>query len=69
MKSHVYLLSVAFILFWPTGAQAYVGPGLGAGTLAVILGFLGSIILAVFAVLWYPVKRIIRKLRGTKRGE
>jgi len=30
-------------------AEAYVGPGLGAGTLGVILGLLGSILIAIFA--------------------
>ena len=40
---------------------AYLGPGLGTGVIAVILGFLASIFLALFAVLWYPFKRLVRK--------
>lgn len=47
-------------------AQAYVGPGLGAGTLGVILGFLASIVLAVFALLWYPIKRMLKKKKSAK---
>ena len=47
-------------------AAAYVGPGLGAGTLGVILGLVGSILLALFAFFWYPIKRI---LFGSKRSE
>ena len=42
---------------------AYVGPGVGAGTLAVVLGVLGSIVLWLFAVLWYPFKRMLRRRR------
>ena len=42
-------------------AMAYIGPGLGAGTIGVILGVLGSIVLALFAVFWYPIKRLMRK--------
>jgi len=49
-------------------AMAYIGPGLGAGTFAVILGFIGSVIMALFAVLWYPFKRLIQKLKTTKKG-
>ena len=36
---------------------AYVGPGLGAGTIGVIAGLVGSILLALFAFFWYPIKR------------
>ncbi len=47
-------------------AAAYVGPGLGAGTLGVILGLVGSILLALFAFFWYPIKRV---LFSSKRAE
>ena len=40
-------------------AFAYVGPGLGAGTLGVVLGLVGSILLALFAFFWYPIKRAL----------
>ena len=52
------------LLAWP--AQAYVGPGLGAGTIGVILGLLASIVLSLFAFFWYPIKR---KLFGKKTSE
>ena len=42
-------------------AQAYIGPGLGAGTLGVILGLVGSVLIAVFAFFWYPIKRTFKK--------
>lgn len=62
------MISAFFIclvfLFAPTFASAYVGPGLGAGTIGVVLGIIGSIIIALFAIIWYPLKRIIRKLRN-----
>ena len=48
-------------------AHAYVGPGLGLGALGVVLGMLLSIGLAILAVFWYPLKRVLRKF-GT-RGE
>ena len=32
--------------------------------LVVIIGIIGSIFLAVFAVLWYPVKRMIKKRKS-----
>jgi hypothetical protein len=39
-------------------ALAYIGPGMGAGTLGVLLGLLGSVLLALFAFFWYPIKRL-----------
>lgn len=44
-----------------TPAHAYVGPGLGVGVIAVIFGIVGSILLAIVSVLWYPIKRMIGK--------
>ncbi|GGY56933.1 hypothetical protein [Parvularcula lutaonensis] len=42
-------------------AHAYTGPGLGLGTIMVVLGFIGSIFVAIFAAVWYPIKRMLRK--------
>ncbi len=56
-------LCIALLLVH-TSASAYVGPGLGAGVVSVILGLLASIFLAIFAIFWYPIKRLIKKLRG-----
>jgi hypothetical protein len=47
-------------------AQAYIGPGAGAGTIAVVLGILASIVMAFFAILWYPVKRMVKKRRSAR---
>lgn len=61
----ITLLSV-YITIFPEIANAYVGPGLGAGTLGVILGIIGSIFIALFAIIWYPLKRLLKKYRKTK---
>ncbi len=47
-------------------ALAYVGPGLGAGTLAAVLGVLGGILMLLVGVVWYPLKRVIRRFRERK---
>lgn len=52
-------------LAMPGAAMAYIGPGMGAGALAAVVGVLGSIVLAIFAVVWYPIKRML-KGRKTK---
>jgi hypothetical protein len=50
----------------PGAAFAYTGPGLGAATIAVVVGFVASIFVALFAIVWYPVKRLLKK--GKKPG-
>ncbi len=45
------------LLFITPSAQAYVGPGLGLGAIAVILGIVISVLIAVLAIVWYPIKR------------
>jgi uncharacterized membrane protein YhiD involved in acid resistance len=59
------------VLATPGTALAYVGPGIGAGALAVVLGVIGSILLAVFAIVWYPLKRLFnrRKPQAAAREE
>ena len=69
MKRYYLLFGVSFILLYPNTAIAYIGPGLGAGTIAAVLGFIASIFLALFALLWYPFKRIIRRFKGKKEND
>jgi hypothetical protein len=58
-----HLSPIALLAAMPV--EAYVGPGLGAGTLGVVLGLLGSILIALFAFFWYPIKRIFKKWTTT----
>ena len=57
----ICLVMVIVTLHLP--AYAYTGPGLGMGVLSVAVGVLGSIFLGILAVVWYPIKRLIRTLR------
>ena len=54
-------LVILLVLMAPDQADAYVGPGLGAGTIGVILGIIGSLFIALFAIIWYPLKRLFKK--------
>ena len=44
---------------------AYIGPGLGGGAIAIILGLLSTVVVALFALVWYPIKKL-RKLKKPK---
>lgn len=41
-------------------AAAYIGPGVGAGAIAAVIGVIGSILLAIVAVVYYPIKRMMK---------
>jgi hypothetical protein len=57
------LASAALMIAMPGVAQAYMGPGLGLGFLGAVFGVIGSILLGIAAIIWYPIKRLWRKLR------
>lgn len=48
---------------------AYIGPGLGGGALAAIIGVIISFFLALFAILWYPFKKMIARFKKKKDDE
>ena len=44
-------------------AHAYIGPGLGLGALGALLGGILTIFLALAGIVWYPLKRMIKKIK------
>lgn len=72
-RNRILTLVILVVLFHPVAALAYIGPGVATGAIAAVLGVIGSIFLAVFAVLYYPIKRMLKRRRkatggGTERG-
>jgi len=49
-------------------AQAYLGPGMGGGVIAALLGLIAAIFLGIFSVLYYPIKRAIKNKRASKEA-
>jgi len=68
-KLNLYIILLTGLISTP--AYAYIGPGAGAGTIAIVLGVIASIFLALIAIVWYPLKRLInsRKKQGKKAEE
>lgn len=69
MQKLALKLAFTVLCFYVPQAFAYVGPGLGAGTIGVVIGFLVSILLAVFALFWYPLKRLFKRLFPGKASD
>ena len=60
---------IAMVLLHCTTAWAYIGPGVGTGVIATVIGVLGALILALVGIVYYPIKRFIksRKARCSAR--
>lgn len=59
----------AAALLVPGAAHGYGGPGSIVSGIGALLAAVAAIIAAVFGFLWFPVKRLIRKLRGGAEAE
>jgi len=60
----ITIIICLLILYPVMPAIAYIGPGLGLGVIGTIFGFIMSIVLAIVALVWYPLKRLFG--RGKK---
>ena len=56
-------VTTALILLAPLAAQAYIGPGVGAGVVATVLGILAGIGMLIVGTVWYPIKKFYKWLR------
>lgn len=61
------VLAVAILIASGGQAFAYVGPGLGLGAIATVLGFIAAVLLAIVGVVWYPFKRLIRRFKASQK--
>jgi hypothetical protein len=55
--------AILMLAMTPAPALAYMGPGLGLGAIGTALGLVGAVLLGLFSVLWYPCKRLVRRMR------
>ncbi len=64
----IFILSVICI-FFVQPVYAYVGPGLGVGAIGTVLGVVGAFFLALFAVIYYPIKRVLKKWKTKQEAK
>ena len=58
---NVFKVSIITLLALTSPAQAYIGPGMGGGAIAVVFGILAAIFMAIFGFIYYPVKRWLKR--------
>lgn len=59
-------ICLILLLCLSTAAQAYIGPGAGLNVLGSLWALLVGIVLALFAILTWPLRLLWRKLRGPR---
>ena len=47
-----------------TPVFSYIGPGMGGGLIAAVLGIVGAIILMIFGILYYPIKKMFKNRKN-----
>ncbi|MGI9286056.1 MAG: hypothetical protein ACR2P1_11755 [Pseudomonadales bacterium] len=58
------ILGLLLLCGLANSAHAYIGPGLGLGAIGVLLGVIGGVLLAIFGLFWYPIKRMFKQSVG-----
>ena len=53
--------SVPLLATLSAPAHAYVGPGAGLGVIGTLFGIVAALVLALFGLFWYPLKRAFGK--------
>ena len=58
--------SILFLLLISLPLHAYIGPGMGGGLIAAIIGFFAAVLLGLWGILYYPIKRSIKNRKNKK---
>lgn len=62
------LLVMAAAVLLSTPAMAYIGPGAGISVLGSLLGILATIVVAIAAIVMWPLRKALKKRRQASAG-
>ena len=60
------ILSSTIFCLISTTSFAYLGPGVGGGVIVATIGIIVAIFAALFGLIWFPVKRLLKKRKEKK---
>ena len=66
---NIILKTIIIFFSFVSAAYAYLGPGIGGGILVATLGIVIAIFAAIFGVIWFPLKRFLKKKKNKKAKE
>ena len=59
-------LVILILLAVSPAALAYIGPGAGISVLGSLLGILGTIVVAIGAIIFWPVRKFLKRKKQAK---
>ena len=63
----ISFLTISLFYFnFESVSHAYLVPGVGGGIITATIGFVVAILAALFALIWFPIKRLIKKRKEKK---
>ena len=65
MNKSILFISL-FLISLPS--YAYIGPGMSGGVIAAIIGFFAAILLGLWGILYYPIKRFLKNRKDKKKS-
>ena len=63
----MFKLVTFFTFIIPSLAHAYLGPGVGGGVIVATIGVIVAIFAGIFGILWFPIKRFLKKRKDAKQ--
>ncbi len=63
LPARIFGLSILLSLGLSAPALAYVGPGAGLGAIGAALGLIAAVVIALGAIVFWPIRRLIRRGR------
>ena len=64
MKFNLGIIFFLLALLTPSSTFAYLGPGAGLSAIGSVLAFVGLILLLILGFFWYPLKKLMKKIRS-----
>ena len=62
--NRLFLTISLFLISLPS--YAYLGPGMGGGVITAIICFFAAILLGLWGILYYPIKRALKNRKDKK---
>jgi protein-S-isoprenylcysteine O-methyltransferase Ste14 len=57
---------ILMLLAVSPAAMAYIGPGAGISVLGSLLGILGTIVVAIGAIIFWPIRKFLKRKKQAK---
>lgn len=68
LKMNPLILLVCMLLVPVTTALAYVGPGAGISVLGSLLSILATIVVAIGAIIFWPLRKFMKRRKARRKA-